>query len=454
MNARSILFVTGFLGLIAATPGAGQVPTTAAQVEREVRRIAAGDTLWPGFRPLAIPLAIYDGQQTWLFRHPSPPAPFTPVPGSDLGAWAMSGREPAVTSNSSAKVGGTATATLLIDGSRANRSATELAATAIHEAFHVYQRAHHAGWVGNEGDLLTYPVDNADLLALRRIETEALRRALANQQASGAACWAAVALAARRERFAAMDSSYAAYERLTELNEGLATYVQLRATGAVTVEIPPGEFLAEGVRLRAYTVGPALAFLLDRVAPGWRPGLEATGGPALDLLLASAVDSAAPPATCALTPADSAELRRRARLDAAAVRAGWAERVRAFDTLPGWRVLVQSAAGQPLWPEGFDPLNVDRTDNGLIHTRFLKLGNANGRITALDEGDADIEARTVPAGQHPLFNGVSWVEVVVPAAPVVTQTGSKVEIRAPGLTADFANASVSSSGRQVLVQLK
>ena len=57
------------------------------------------------------------------------------------------------------------------------------------------------------------------------------RRALANTENAGAACWARVALSYRRERFAAMDSAFPRYERLTELNEGLAAYVQLRASG-------------------------------------------------------------------------------------------------------------------------------------------------------------------------------------------------------------------------------
>ena len=438
---------------LAASPAAAQAPTSAEQVEREVRRVALTDSLWPGFDPLAVPLAIYDGQQTWLFRHPSPPPPFAAVPGSDLGAFAMPGREAAVTSNSSAEIGKTATATLLIDGPRANRTPLELAATAIHEAFHVYQRAHHPGWVGNEGDLLTYPVDNADLLALRRMESEALRRALANQEPAGAACWAAAALAFRRDRFAAMDSAYSAYERLTELNEGLATYVQLRAAGAATVEMPQGEFLAEGVRLRAYTVGPALASLLDRLAPAWRQEVEATGGPALDVRLGQAVQATAAGSACALTPVEATDLRRRARLDAAEVRAGWAARARAFDSLPGWRVLVQSAAGKPLWPQGFDPLNVVRTDDGLIHTRFLRLGNDNGQLTALDEAGADIEAHTVPAGAHPLFNGIAWVEVVLPVRPVVSRSAQSLTIKGPGFTADFRDAKVEESGPQIIVQL-
>ncbi|MEZ0472304.1 hypothetical protein [Luteimonas salinilitoris] len=61
-------------------------PLAAADLEREVARLAAehaGEGLWPGFDPLAVPLAVYDGKRTFLFRHPSPPEGFVPVPDTD-----------------------------------------------------------------------------------------------------------------------------------------------------------------------------------------------------------------------------------------------------------------------------------------------------------------------------------------------------------------------------------
>lgn len=452
---RRALAAAGAVVLFTTRPAAAQETTGAPAVELEVERIAGSQVLWPGFDPLAIPLAIYDGRQTWLFRHPAPPAGFVPVAGSLPPARAWPGRYAAITSNSSADIGGRLTATLLADGPRSRQPAPELAAVAIHEAFHVYQRQHHPGWAGNEGDLLVYPVTNADLLAARRLESEALARALANTEAAGAACWGRVALSYRRERFAAMDSAFVAYERLTELNEGLAAYVQLRAAGGATVTIPEGEFLPEAVRLRAYTIGPAWAILLDRLAPEWRASLEANDRQSLDGLLDAALNGPGAPtsAPCAFTPVEVGAAKRDARIDAADVTAGWGTRQRAFETKEGWRVVIQSAPGHPLWPQGFDPLNIDRVDGGLIHTRFLKLGNDAGQMTALDEADADIEARTAGIGPHPMFNGISWVEIVLPARPVVERTAGAVTIRGPGFTAEFKNATVDDSGREILVQL-
>ncbi|MEZ4412910.1 MAG: hypothetical protein R2910_08010 [Gemmatimonadales bacterium] len=436
-------------------PVAAQDTTSAPAIELEVERIAGSQMLWPGFDPLAIPLAVYDGRQTWLFRHPSPPAGFVPVAGSLPSARTYPGRYAAVTSNSSAEIGGLLTATLLVDGSRGQQPATTLATVAMHEAFHVYQRQHHQGWTGNEGDLLVYPVTNADLLAARRLESEALARALANAEAAGAACWARVALSYRRERFAAMDSAFVAYERLTELNEGLAAYIQLRAAGGSAVAIPEGEFLPEAVRLRAYTIGPAWAILLDRLAPGWRESLESNDRQSLDGLLDAALNGPGAPASapCAFTPVEVGAAKRNARIDAADVTAGWGTRQRAFETKEGWRVVIQSAPGHPLWPQGFDPLNIDRVDGGLIHTRFLKLGNDAGQMTALDEEDADIESRTAGVGPHPMFNGISWVEIVLPARPIVERTAGAATIRGPGFVAEFKNATVDDSGKEILVQL-
>jgi hypothetical protein len=330
-----------------------------------------------------------------------------------------------------------------------------LAAVAVHESFHVYQRAHHAGWSGNEGDLVIYPVQNADLLALRRLESDALRRALANTENAGAACWARVALSYRRERFAAMDSAFPRYERATELNEGLAAYVQLLAGGGAIVTIPAAEYPAAAVRLRAYTIGPALAQLLDRLRPGWQRALEADDAQSLDGMLDAALSGAtAPPsAPCGFTPIEIANRKREARLDVAGVVAGWGERQRAFDSRAGWRVVIQSAAGQPLWPQGFDPLNIERVEGGLVHTRFLRLGNGDGQMTAIDEAGADVEARTEGVGPHPLFNGIAWVEVAGLAKPAVERTQGGVVLRGPGFTAEFKRATVQESGQQLLVQL-
>jgi hypothetical protein len=55
------------------------LPPDAFAIVAEADRLAARE-LWPGFDPRTVPVAIHDGEQTLLFRHPSPPAGFEPDP--------------------------------------------------------------------------------------------------------------------------------------------------------------------------------------------------------------------------------------------------------------------------------------------------------------------------------------------------------------------------------------
>lgn len=423
----------------------------AVAVAREVQRLATARIFWPGFDPIAIPLAIFTGGHTFLFRHPSPPDGFTPATGAEPGTFAFTGRHPAVTSNSSAEIGGTMTATLLADGRRATVPATTLAAVAMHEAFHVYQRARHATWMGNEGNVFLYPVDDATVLSLRRLESAALQRALTAPDPAATACWARVTLDYRRARFAAMDTAFSAYERRTELNEGLATYVQLLAEGKSTIDIPASEFAPGEFRDRIYVVGPALALVLDRLKPGWQALLDANDTLFLDQVL----DAAGLPHTpsCGMLAADVATIHTTAAQEAAGVVAARTTRRQAFDTRPGWRVVVRAAQGQPLWPQGFDPLNVQRVDGGFLHTRFLRLGNDAGELRVIDESGADLEGLTEGVGPHPLFNGVTALTVAGLGEPQTTTAGTEVTVRAPGFTARFANATVATSGRTIVISI-
>lgn len=449
---RRLLLAT-ILSVISGSDLDGQ-PATALATAREVERLARSRSFWPGFDPLDIPLAIYDGKSTWLFRHPSPPRDFEPSSISSIMSNVREGRHPAVTSNSSAEIGGVLTATLIADGARANIPPRDLAAIAIHEAFHVFQRTKHPHWQANEGDLLLYPVDDANLLALRRFETEALRRALDARERSRVACFARLAVDYRMRRFAAMDSAFATYERATELNEGLATYVQLLASGK-PVQIPVGGFAPGDVRHRSYAIGPAIAFLLDRIRPGWQHSLEAHDRQRLDEVLSGALagETPSPNGGCAIPPPDSAIIVNTAKRDAAAVAQERVARQRAFDTRAGWRVILIAAEKEPLFPQGFDPLNVERVDGGLLHTRFITLGNDRCKATAIDEAGVDLEVMTVGIGPHPLFNGVRRAVIAGLGRPEITHAADRVAIHTPGLTVECAGATVEERGQAVTVSL-
>lgn len=420
-----------------------------ADIVAEVDRLAA-QPLWPGFEPRQTPVAIYDGERTWLFRHPSPPEGFVRDPNHD-GAWVYSGQHPEVRSNTSINLGGVSTATFIMNPA-AKRTLTESAGVVIHETFHVFQRQRHPEWTANEGELFVYPVEDAEALYLRRLETEALRRALLSSHKQESAGWARRALELRRERFARLPEGSVGYERGTELNEGLAVYVEGRATGeSVKDLLSADEFPAEAVRQRIYPVGRALGVLLDRFDPEWTPKLDGGQAKFMDELLEAALARLdAPPQE--FSEAEVLASLRRAQVDTAALQEKKTKLRQEFLSQPGWKVVLVVEGGEPLWPQGFDPLNVERlAGTEVLHTRFLKLGNSAASVEVQNR-----RALTEAAGAHPLFNGVRRLTVTgLPAEPTVNVPGEghKVVVKAEGFQAEVQNAVVDQSEKTVTITL-
>lgn len=404
----------------------------------------ASSPLWPGFDPRGIPLAIYDGERTFLLRHPHPPDGFVAVPGrSDVTT--LTARHPAILANSSAEIDGVPTATLLLSLSSSG-TPQEIAAIAVHEAFHVFQKRRHDQWGANEADLFTYPATDAELIALRSLESECLRGALAAVSRRGAACWSVRALAYRTERFRRMPAQSAAYERGTEIKEGLAQYVQFKALGSSGREImPEGEL--KDVRQRGYAAGEALAHILDRLDPDWRGRLEREPSESLDQLVAIAVrsESGEP---CQVDGATEARIRERARGEVeASIRAQVEARSR-FLSEPGWRIEVRTAPGDWLWPKELDPMNVQVTGKGeVLHTRFLNVGNSHAEIEILDRASL-----TTAAGDHPLFEGIARVTISgLPTEPMILETKDAITIDAAGVRARMQGARWEKSGQVVTI---
>lgn len=415
-------------------------PVSIPEVVAEADRLAAAP-LWPGFDWPGTPVAVFDGQRTWLFRHPQPPDGFA----REGAAWVLAGRHPAVTANNAVTLGGVLTAGVIADLT-AQPDRRALAGVLIHEAFHAFQARRHPDWTANEADLFNYPADDAAVLGLRRLEAAALLRGLAAEGAADARTWGRTALLARRERFARMAREAVAYERGSELKEGLAQYVEDRATGrAPASRWPEGEFPPDGIRWRAYASGQALAVLLDRFDPAWKDALPARGG-ILDVTLQAALGPG-PTADVATERKAAAD---RAERDAAAFRDGREARRKEFLGAAGAQLEVVAAAGAPLFPQGFDPLNVLRLpDRSVLHTRFLKLGNAAGTIEVF--GRASL---TEPAGDHPLFGGVTRLLVTgLPAPPKVEELEGSVKVEGDGLKAELKGARVTRQPGGVRLQL-
>ncbi len=406
----------------------------------------ADEDYWPGFAPDSVPLAVYDGRSTYLARHPDPPEGFSAVEGRE-GLWVYPGQHELVRANFSVEIGGVLTAALL-GGIDTTASPATLAATLLHEAFHVHQGEKHPDWQANEVELFTYPVEEVDLLALRRLETEALRRALEAADQAGRKCWARRAVELREDRYARMTEGAVAYERGTELNEGTARYIQSLASGAQP-ELSTERFGADEVRARAYAVGSAMAILLDDMAPDWKGALERGDANALDYLLAAAA-AEHDGSECEFTPEEQATARSRAGVDVAALAAELQALRREFLAAPGHRLIIEAQGDAILWPEAFDPSNVRRlTSAEVLHTRWLKLSNSESRLEVLDRS-----ALSEGAGPHPLFNGVQRLALTgFEDEPVVRDSAGVALVEAAGFAGRFAGAEIERDEMTLMIRL-
>ncbi|HVE65696.1 MAG TPA: hypothetical protein VNC59_03870 [Thermoanaerobaculia bacterium] len=436
-----------WLALGQSPPPAPPPPGSRAfKIDEEVRKLAFRP-LWPGFDPAKVPLAIFDGQRTFLFRHPKPPPEFQRVADRPDTA-VVAGRHELLRANTSVAMGDVRTATLLADAPREG-SVRDSAAIAVHEAFHVFQAARHPKWGGNEVDLFTYPMDDPVLLQGTRLETEALRRSLPATREKTAACWAAAALDVRRTRFAALGEAATLYERGTELKEGLARLVESRARGSAQEPVfPASEFAAGDVRSRSYAVGHAFGILLDRFAPGWEVRLEDGGDEPLDVLLLEALAARKTGRSCRFSAQETARALDGAKKSLELARLT-REAIREDFFRTGWKLVIVSEA-EPLSPQGFDPLNVERLAPGeVLHTRWVKLGNSKGSLEVLNA-----RAVTESAGRHPLFEGVRRVTVAgLGSEPELRESAAGLAVEAAGVTARFAGSRWERKDRTTTVHV-
>jgi hypothetical protein len=426
--------------------------TTPYAVDSALHRIFAGPTLWPGFQPELTPVAIYDGRTTMLFRHPSPPSDFVAL-SSERGVYARPGRDPLMTANTNVVLGGKPTATVMLD-TASTMSPNDWGALTTHEIFHVFQRARHPSWSGNEADYFTYPLGDTTALALRRVETLALSRALGATTRDSVRCWTRAALIARADRFDRVGPAAAGYERGTELNEGLATYVERRAARR-PITLAATDLPIEEVRQRSYGVGAALAELLDRLHDGWRDSLERAPASAhltLDSLLAESVEPVRSAAEgCGPSSAERARFSSGAVAEARSLGERRARERASFVERPGWRLIVQGGE-KPLFVQGFDPLNVSLVSpTEILHRRMVRLGNEAGWIELVGRPSLT-EGRE---GQHPLFAGVRRLTVGGSTGPVtVRDSAGTTLVDGEGIRGHFVLAKTDTAGQTVRIRLR
>ncbi len=426
--------------LFTTLAGAQTATTRVVEIFRDFDRIAA-QSLWPGFEPKRTAVEIFDGTDTYLWQDSQPPQEFKPFVGAQPGIFLFRGRHETVRANTGVMVNGVPTATADIS-QKGRESTAELASLLIHETFHVYERKAHPNWGANEGDLFTYPFDDPKVLLGRRLETLALVNALRTVNDEDAECWAQTALRERAERFGKLPTASAAYERGTELNEGLAQYVEYKSINKAPA-LTTSDFPIDKIRNRGYATGQAFALLLDRFVPNWK---SIIGDTPLDELLQSHLPNSS--VKCSVPQEEIESQLRRAQQEVAQLAATYQSQKERFLNAQGWTIEVVSGK-EPLWPQGFDPLNVTNLGDGqVLHSRWVKLGNAGGVIEVLNH-----DSLTQAAGQHPLFNGVRKLIVTGLLEPAVSNNGDRVTVEAPGVKGTLA-ADVEHSGQMLVLKIR
>jgi len=460
--AGGVLLALGSVALVAQVPqGTTQPPAAAQDIFAVVRALdAASRGVWPGFDPSTIPVALYDGENTILLRHPSPPPEFSPMPGRP-GVLVAKGRYPGVAGNSTREIGGVRTATVIARPAQPVEGAT---LATVEEVFHVFWLARHPSFRPNELSRYAYPVKDVDNLRRLIAEDEALARALEAKPTGDAARWAAAALEMRRERLPSLTEDVRSFETALEMMEGTANYVARMAVGeppARTAERLRASRPAESIRWRFYDTGAALCLLLDRLSPGWQERSEQQ--PArniVDIMDTALRTHHAEPATFSGT--DTAGFATRAAADIADL-SGRQQRTR-FEILErrGPRVVVEVEEGaEPFRVQRFDPINLMVLDAGEIaHANFLSLSVPQGTVELTNPGFVrntfgGTVALSAPAGRHPLSDGIRRVTIAgIDRVPSVGRDAESVVVEASGVRLALRGAEVRVDGELIRITVK
>jgi hypothetical protein len=184
-----------------------------------------------------------------------------------------------------------------------------------------------------------------------------------------------------------------------------------------------------------------MATLLDRFAPGWDAAIDSSS---LDEMLLERIGRGK---ASTFDARETETARAKASDEVDRLLADRERKDREYRAAPGWS-LEFVAGKEPLWPQGFDPLNVAVLAKGeVLHTRWIKLGNGSGALEVLGR-----PALTEAAGEHPLFQGVRRLLVTGIAEPSITEHGDSLVIRAEGVSAAI-RGSVDLTGTKAVVRL-
>ncbi|MCH9648685.1 MAG: hypothetical protein K0U98_10630 [Deltaproteobacteria bacterium] len=453
------LMANGGGSVVAASEGVVDPFAVVATLDRFAEK-----PIWPGFEPTKYPLAIYDGERTLLFRHPSPPKEFTLVEGQEQ-VWASAQRLDSMSWNGVIDLGGVQTAALVLT-LEPGREVTFEASILLHEVFHLFSKPRHPTWRPNEMHRYSYPVADLENHTLLLLEGEALARALEAEENGMAVRWAATALQWRRQRTRPLAKEHLAFETAQEMQEGTAVHVARLALGTPrdTTRLREPR-TPEKFRWRFYDTGAALAAMLDAVDPSWKRRLEAEPAISMATLLEEALErKGVVPAK--LSTSDTATIRATAHQAVTELKARRAALRKDFLSRSPRLVVTVPPGAAPLRLRGFDPLALEILDNGeALHSHRFTLKGATGQVEVENpsfqrqrshrHSFEGIGALTVPAGAHPFLDGVREVTISGFAEKLsVSRQGTVLTIETEGLRLSFEDAVARTVGEELRVLLR
>lgn len=469
-----------------AQPANAQAPSDTAaivdSVARQVVRLGAahGEQIWPGYRPDTIPLDFVlptHGDFLLNWRGPLPDG-FTPLAGVAHGGWRDLKALGAASTGTT--IAGRRVAQIVVN----TLDGAALTSTAFHEAFHVFQASmqregRRFGTGENAFYVASYPIFNVENEAGMALEGRILAAALAARADSARRRLSREFVATRRARQEKLDPEYAEFERAAELNEGLAQYALVRALELLSAEGPPNwrsdaarQLAAErarlndltndagrSFRLRFYSTGPAMALLLDRLAPGWKIRLVQQDQTLQDALgIASGLDSIAIAARHSAAAAFGLAERRREA--GAAVKQLIAQRQAQADSVlsaPGISLVARadSLPGHDFNNCGFDPQNLLQISPTVqLQTRWWKPCAGSSVMMEFNVPSVhDDSAGTVSA----VIGADSEVKIAVGGKPVRLRDGDRlaaaedIVIEAPRATVHAARAELARRGDTIVI---
>lgn len=345
--------------------------------------------LWPGFDTEKIPVAVFDGLNTYLFNASEKPDGFSPLPQKPA-VFFFAGQHENVRGNSVIRLAGHWTATSVLSN-RSRRSGEEygirdMAGIIIHEQFHIFQRSRHPDWRQNDGLLLFYPAETSETLMLRRIEKEAFKRAVSATSKGRTAGWAQEALRYREQRLRRLATVFGRYEKELQRTEGLSDYIEktARAVDPLSASSITNLIAPAGIRDLGYVEGRWIAMILDRLEPDWKLTLENDDTRYLeDILIAAAGKFSA--GIDGFSEKEIHEIKSTAESDYRAWECAKNQQLEKFRQQPGMQVEIVSSAN-PLRIRIFEPLEIETLPGrGVYHKKIFSAYNDGSSLKILDQ---------------------------------------------------------------------